>query len=483
MADFNKGDFVSWNSSGGRARGRIDQIKTSGVLTVPNTDFKINATQEEPAALITVYKEGAEGWKPTDIVVGHKVSTLTKIADLRKAQRAAVNLSPPEYMRTAARRGIKLHEEGKSGDGVVPQTIEDARKMASGTVTAEKWRKIAPWIARHLSDLDNVKEGEITAGVVAHLLWGSNGTKSGATKTMNYAQSVIDQLGERMYGNMNDQDERALPDNYRPANSEGVPAGAMCGTCISRNDDGMCMRFDAMCEADMYCNSYEPKVEEAMHEGYMMADTNDLEVCVEATVTIPASWVVAQQGNRSIVYSNMELRAMAEGNTLVGYAAVWDSPSEPLPWTEFVRRGAFTKTIKDGADVRLLIDHEGVPLARSKSGTLTMEEDDFGLRIEAMLDETNPDAAKVMSALRRGDVSQMSFAFQTVKDSWSTDKRTRELKEVRLYDVSVVTYPAYEETVAELRSRNNTTTDTVTPVAPLALRKRQIQLQQMQAES
>jgi len=243
------------------------------------------------------------------------------------------------------------------------------------------------------------------------------------------------------------------------------------------------MRFDAMCEADMYCNSYEPKVEEAMHEGYMMADTNDLEVCVEATVTIPASWVVAQQGNRSIVYSNMELRAMAEGNTLVGYAAVWDSPSEPLPWTEFVRRGAFTKTIKDGADVRLLIDHEGVPLARSKSGTLTMEEDDFGLRIEAMLDETNPDAAKVMSALRRGDVSQMSFAFQTVKDSWSTDKRTRELKEVRLYDVSVVTYPAYEETVAELRSRNNTTTDTVTVVAPLALRKRQIQLQQMQAES
>ena len=148
-----------------------------------------------------------------------------------------------------------------------------------------------------------------------------------------------------------------------------------------------------------------------------------------------------------------------------------------------MRRGAFTKTIKDGADVRLLIDHEGVPLARSKSGTLRMQEDDFGLRIEAMLDETNPDAAKVMSALRRGDVSQMSFAFQTVKDSWSTDKRTRELKEVRLYDVSVVTYPAYEETVAELRSRNNTPTDTVTPVAPLALRKRQIQLQQMQAEN
>ena len=68
-------------------------------------------------------------------------------------------------MREAARRGIKLHEEGKSGDGVVAQTVEDARKMASGTVTEEKWRKIAPWIARHMSDLDNVEEGEVTAGV------------------------------------------------------------------------------------------------------------------------------------------------------------------------------------------------------------------------------------------------------------------------------------------------------------------------------
>jgi len=354
-----------------------------------------------------------------------------------------VNLSPPEYMRSAARRGIKLHEEGKSGDGVVAQTVEDARKMAAGTVTEEKWRKIAPWIARHLSDLDNVKEGEITAGVVAHLLWGSNGTKSGANKTMNYAQSIIDQLERKMEDS---KDERAI----------NIDMGV--------DSEGEYNMPDAI-------------------EIEMPDDSSDLEVCVEATVTIPASWVVAQQGNRSVVYSNMELRAMAEGNTLVGYAAVWDSPSEPLPWTEFVRRGAFTKTIKDGADVRLLIDHEGVPLARSKSGTLTMQEDDFGLRIEAMLDESNPDAAKVMSALRRGDVSQMSFAFQTVKDSWSVDKRTRELKEVRLYDVSVVTYPAYEETVAELRSRNNTTTDTVTPVAPLALRKRQIQLQQMQAES
>jgi HK97 family phage prohead protease len=120
-------------------------------------------------------------------------------------------------------------------------------------------------------------------------------------------------------------------------------------------------------------------------------------------------------------------------------------------------------------------------LARTRSGTLTLEEDDYGLRIEAQLDEDNPDARKIMSALRRGDISQMSFAFETVKDSWSTDKRTRELREVKLFDVSVVTYPAYEETVAELRSRTSTQADTVLPTTARNLRKRQIELLQLRA--
>jgi HK97 family phage prohead protease len=112
--------------------------------------------------------------------------------------------------------------------------------------------------------------------------------------------------------------------------------------------------------------------------------------------------------------------------------------------------------LNDGADVRLLIDHEGVPLARTKSGTLALEEDERGLRVEAELDPANPDAMRVLSAMRRGDLSQMSFAFRTVKDSYNSDRSVRELKEVQLFDVSIVTFPAYEETVAELRSRNET---------------------------
>ena len=166
-------------------------------------------------------------------------------------------------------------------------------------------------------------------------------------------------------------------------------------------------------------------------------------------------WVsVPTDEKRTIAYSNLEVRANGNGTTLTGYAAVFDSPSEPMPFTEYVRRGAFSKTLNDGADVRLLIDHTGVPLARSKSGTLFMKEDDKGLLVEADLDPKNPDAARVISAMKRGDLSQMSFAFRTIQDSWSDDRSVRELREVQLYDVSVVTFPAYEQTVAEVRSRN-----------------------------
>ena len=435
----------------------------------------------------------------------------------------SVNLAPPEYMRAAARRGLRLHEEGKSGDGLVPQTVEDARKMAAGTVTEQKWRKIAPWIARHLVDIDAIQGDEITAGLVAHLLWGSDGTKQGARRTMDYAQSVTDQLNnelrapapakdkifgsdknpsgsvegkendikhpkfsdnkkeEKMYDNMtdeednqmNDVDERgALPPSYRPSSSDDIPLeGAMCSACCHYEDreEPYCHKWDATVAADYYCDAFMPMAKEA-------------EVTMEEEMTDEMNhWVVAEKEDRSIVYSNLEVRASADGKTLTVYAAVFDSPSEPLPWTEYVRRGAFTKTINDGADVRLLIDHEGIPLARTKSGTLTLEEDDYGLRIAAELDDANPDAARVISALRRGDLSQMSFAFQTVKDSWNSDRSTRELKEVRLHDVSVVTYPAYEETLAEVRTRNSTASVILPTVLPITLRKRQIEIMRQQA--
>lgn len=82
--DVKTGDFVIWNSSGGRARGKITRILRRGTLRVPDSSFTITATPDDPAALIRVYREEGNQWVPTDVMVGHKVSTLTKIEDPTK---------------------------------------------------------------------------------------------------------------------------------------------------------------------------------------------------------------------------------------------------------------------------------------------------------------------------------------------------------------------------------------------------------------
>jgi hypothetical protein len=77
-----RGDSVSWNSSGGTARGKITKIITSGEEQVPGSSFKITGTKEDPGALIRVYQKDGNGYKPSDTIVGHKVKTLTKIEPL-----------------------------------------------------------------------------------------------------------------------------------------------------------------------------------------------------------------------------------------------------------------------------------------------------------------------------------------------------------------------------------------------------------------
>jgi HK97 family phage prohead protease len=78
-----EGDFVQWDSSGGTARGQIENVIREGQLEVPGTEFSIEASADDPAALIRIYREGDEGWEATDTLVGHKFSTLSKIAALR----------------------------------------------------------------------------------------------------------------------------------------------------------------------------------------------------------------------------------------------------------------------------------------------------------------------------------------------------------------------------------------------------------------
>ena len=156
---------------------------------------------------------------------------------------------------------------------------------------------------------------------------------------------------------------------------------------------------------------------------------------------------------RTFTVRDVEARQAEDGTMrLRGYAAVFNEASVPLPFIETIAPGAFRKTLSETPDVRLLINHSGLPVARTKNGTLTLTEDDRGLYMDAVIADTN-EGRDLYKLVERGDVDQMSFAFRVIRQKYNDDRSQRTLTEVSLADgdVSVVTYPAYPQTSVEAR--------------------------------
>jgi uncharacterized protein len=291
----------------------------------------------------------------------------------------AVDLTPPAYMRAAARRGLEYYAEGLAGDGLVDRTVREARAMAAGNVTADKWVRIRAWIARHLVDLDSPdanpsSKNYPSAGVVAHLLWGSGPSKASARRAMNYAEGVVARLEEENRASVSQESEQMA------------------------------------------------KIEKR---------TNEVQ---------------------------FELRAVENGDgmTFTGYAAVFNSPSEPLPFIERIAPGAFKRSLKARNDIKLLWNHDtGSVLGSTRAGTLKLEEDNYGLRVTAMLPETTL-GKDVRTLVQRGDVSAMSFGFSVPAngDTWNSEGTERTLRSVRIHEVSIVAFPAYQQTAGTAAVRS-----------------------------
>jgi len=151
-----------------------------------------------------------------------------------------------------------------------------------------------------------------------------------------------------------------------------------------------------------------------------------------------------------------ELRASGDEKPKIdGYAAVFNSMSEPLPFRELIMPGAFDRALKEGHDVRALVNHDpNQIIGRTKSGTLQLSVDEKGLHVEIDPDMQDPDAAKTVRRIQRGDLDGMSFAFRTITDNWRTEdgEEIRELVDLELLDVSVVAYPAYSATQVSARA-------------------------------
>lgn len=161
---------------------------------------------------------------------------------------------------------------------------------------------------------------------------------------------------------------------------------------------------------------------------------------------------------RYITPDELRFEETDSGPKVRGYAAVFNSISEDLGgFREVIVPGAFTRALSDSPNVPFLIEHEGLGLADTRTGTLALTQDERGLAFEATLDPLDPDVQRVLPKLRRGTLRSMSFAFKISRggDRWDRTEGavTRSIVEARrLYDVSMVQTPAYPEASVALRS-------------------------------
>lgn len=156
--------------------------------------------------------------------------------------------------------------------------------------------------------------------------------------------------------------------------------------------------------------------------------------------------------------TKLQTRAEGDGGELVieGYFAVFGRETELWPGAyEEIASGAFSNTLSN--DIRALINHETrLVLGRNKSGTLELREDSYGLWGRIKINPNDTDAMNLYERVKRGDVDQCSFGFNIVREDteWRDDGSVKwTIREVDLHEVSVVTFPAYEDTGVAARQR------------------------------
>lgn len=199
-----------------------------------------------------------------------------------------------------------------------------------------------------------------------------------------------------------------------------------------------------------------------------------------------------ETNNRERRFITFELRAgKAETGEMriSGYSAKFDMWTEIPYWGEYYREriapGAFADTIAAGDDVRALFNHDpNIVLGRTANGTLVLREDDTGLWMENVLPETTQ-ARDIYTLIERGDITQQSFAFEVMPEgeTWAFPSKApmeRTLTNLRLWDVSPVTYPAYVDTTVAARSLESARKVIVNPARSLsqvlALRERELKI-------
>ena len=199
---YQAGDFVAWDGG----VGRIEYVMTEGSIG-DYSEEPVEASADDPVALVMKFENEEGYWEESDEFVAKKMSELVAASNIMGEVPAmlderAVDLKPTAGMAAAAKRGLKLHEEGKSGDGLKPETVARANRLARRENMNPDWvREMNAWFARHESASKSPgwdKAGAEKPGFVAWLLWGGTPAKNFAARKVKQmeAERGVDIVGE-----------------------------------------------------------------------------------------------------------------------------------------------------------------------------------------------------------------------------------------------------------------------------------------------
>ena len=359
--------------------------------------------------------------------------------------------SPPAGVAVAAKRALQWISEGLAGDGFTDVGRARAVQLASGAdVSGDTVNRMISFFARQeesvkgATGFNSGEEGFPTAGRVAWDAWGGDAGQSWVNGLPDSRDVVVDadKIDVRQ---MEGYVLSELQDKAYSLKGDALETIAKLAETVYE----LCEIVDSMGEPVVVEDVVEDMSEVVdVSSNYMEEDERFVNPSKVAELHERGERVMSGIEQR-VAVSDLEIRQEGDGMTLRGYAAVFNSPSQPLPFIETIEPGAFRDSLKnDRNDIKLLWNHDtGIVLGSTRAGTLRLVEDERGLLVEASLPMTQAGKDAAIS-IQRGDVTAFSFGFRIPAggDEWASASE-RVLKRVNVHEVSVgVAFPAYTAT-------------------------------------
>lgn len=440
-------------------------------------------------------------------------------------ERALDSYPPTDAMVEEAQRGLDWRSEyGRGGTEI---GIARARDIVNRrNLPIDTWRRIKAYFDRHQVDREaegwsQGEDGYPSNGRIAWALWGGDSAWSRAKAILEdvsndeTVRSEVDNIETRdadayplapvqsaIYGDMEslvevfgmfDKGIGSHGSHYvEPDNNPFMDEGIVCSSCAFYEGPRGCEIVAGDIDPNAICRFW--LIPEQLLDIQSSNVESEEEPMEEDMTMQPVRYSMLETEHRRINGRDVEFRTMEVGGlelraadsangspVFSGYAAVFNSPSEPLPFIETIAPGAFRRTLKSEREIRMFVNHDsGQPLATTRNGSLRLSEDARGLRAEADLPDTTA-GRDLATLIQSGVVHSMSFGFSIPRggDSFSDDGQTREIREAILHEVSIVTgFPAYPATsgVAVRNTEQNDVEQSDERSLPVALAQRILDL-------